>query len=143
MALGHTQKGTLYGCHELEVYPNDRLTCGSGQALMLFDMSGAFDDNGTPADFTDDKPRGTPLPCRVRDATTTPGFGTGAKVTDCVDGNGEGTDDLHVSKWLAAGAPWASSTSARPSTWAARRRSRASRRRFRRPRTSTSTTRPS
>ena len=33
MAMGHTNKGSIYGCHELEVYPNDRLTCGSGGAL--------------------------------------------------------------------------------------------------------------
>ena len=40
IALGHTNKGAIYGCHELEVYANDRLTCGSGAALILFDMSG-------------------------------------------------------------------------------------------------------
>ena len=37
--------------------------------MIMFDMKGAFDDRGTPADFRDDKPRGTPLPCRVRDST--------------------------------------------------------------------------
>ncbi len=67
MAQGHTNKGSVYGCHELEVYPDDRLACASGQATIVLDMKGAFDDRGTPADFTDDKPRGTPLPCRVRD----------------------------------------------------------------------------
>jgi hypothetical protein len=104
MAHGFVNKGTVYGCHELEVYPNDRLTCASGQALMVFDMAGAFDDRGTPEDYTDDKPRGNPLPCTVRNSVST-AFPTGAKVTDCVDGAGEGTDDLIVSKWLQSGAP--------------------------------------
>ncbi|HEV2814960.1 MAG TPA: hypothetical protein VGW10_17015 [Solirubrobacteraceae bacterium] len=99
-----TTGGAIYGCHELEVYPDDRLTCGSGQALMVFDMSGAFDDRGTPDDYTDDRLRGTPLPCTVRE-TASQAFPTGAMVTDCVDGAGEGTDDLIVSKWVAAGAP--------------------------------------
>ncbi len=31
MSLGHTNKGTIYGCHELEIYPSDRMTCASGQ----------------------------------------------------------------------------------------------------------------
>jgi hypothetical protein len=104
MAHGTANKGSLYGCHELEVYPNDRLTCGSGQALIVFDMLGAFDDNGTPDDFTDDRPRGTPLPCTVRPSVSS-AFPTGAMVTDCVDGAGEGTDDLIVAKWLDSGAP--------------------------------------
>ena len=103
MALGHTNKGTLYGCHELEVYPDDRLTCGSGAALVVLDMSEAFDDQGTPADFSDDKPRGTPLPCQVRESTSAGPFGTGAKVTDCV--TGVNAADLSVSGWLALGAP--------------------------------------
>ncbi len=29
MSLGHTVKSSIYGCHELEVYADDRLTCGS------------------------------------------------------------------------------------------------------------------
>ena len=88
-ALGHTVDNAIYGCHELEIYPNDRLTCGSGGALLVFDMAGAFDKNGTPRDFTDDKPRGTPLPCNVRPSTSTV-TPTGAKVTDCVVGaNGQ------------------------------------------------------
>ena len=86
MALGHTNKGTLYGCHELEVYPDDRLTCASGGALIMLDMKAAFDDGGTPADFSDDKPRGTPLPCQLRESTSAGPFTTGAKVTDCVTG---------------------------------------------------------
>jgi RTX calcium-binding nonapeptide repeat (4 copies) len=109
MALGHTlQTGTqgVFGCHETEIYPDDRLTCGSGNALMVFDVSGAFDDNGTPNDFTDDKPRGTPLPCRVRGTTSVAPFGTQAMVTDCVDTDGLApNDDLTVPKWIASGAP--------------------------------------
>ena len=63
MSLGHTQQNAVYGCHELEVYEDDRLTCGSGGAAILLDMSGAFDDNGTPDDYSDDTPNGTPLAC--------------------------------------------------------------------------------
>jgi hypothetical protein len=106
MSQGHTNKATVYGCHELELYPDDRLTCGSGAALIVLDMKGAFDDNGTPNDFTDDRLNGTPLNCTRRDSSTAvPGFGTTAKVTDCVDGTGEGTDDLSVARWLQDGAP--------------------------------------
>ena len=105
MALGHTNKNSVYGCHELEVYPDDRLTCGGGNALITLDMSQAFDDNGTPSNFLDDKPRGTPLACSVRDSSSTMGFKTGAKITDCRDGQGEGENDLRVAEWLAAGAP--------------------------------------
>jgi hypothetical protein len=107
-ALGHTvQTGgsAVFGCHELEVYPDDRLTCGSGNALIELDMSGAFDDMGTPTDFSDDRPRGTPLPCRERESSTVGPFGTDAQVTDCVDGAGDGLDNLTVPSWLAAGAP--------------------------------------
>jgi Ca2+-binding RTX toxin-like protein len=68
-------------------------------------MRGAFDDNGTPGDFSDDEPKGTPLPCRVRESSSTIPFQTGAKVTDCVDGTGAGTEDLSVPQWLADGAP--------------------------------------
>jgi Ca2+-binding RTX toxin-like protein len=108
MSVGHTQKtgaNAIFGCHELEVYPNDWLTCGSGNALIALDMSGAFDDMGTPNDFSDDKPRGTPLPCRVRPSSSIGPFATGASITDCVDGTGTGTDDLTVAPWLAGGAP--------------------------------------
>jgi hypothetical protein len=93
MVHGHTNKGMIYGCHELEIYPNDRLSCAGGSAMPIFDMSGAFDDRGTPDDFTDDKPRGTPLPCSRR-ATASQVFKTEAQVVDCVDGKGLGTDDL-------------------------------------------------
>jgi hypothetical protein len=94
MALGtvlQTGGEAVFGCHELEVYPNDRLACGSGNAAMYFDMSGAFDRNGHP--------RGTPLPCRVRNSTSTPPFDTGAKVIDCVVG--ENGQNLDVPSWLA------------------------------------------
>ena len=104
IALGHTNKGAIYGCHELEVYENDRLTCGSGAALIMFDMSDAFDDRGTATPL-DDKPRGTPLPCTLRGSMSNAPFTTGAMVTDCVDGTGEGTEDLNIPNWLASGAP--------------------------------------
>ncbi len=102
-ARGHTLQNTIYACHELEVYPDDRLMCASGTALLGLDMSGAFNDMGTPNDFTDDKPNGTPLPCAVRDSSSAPPFTTGAKVTDCVDG--EGGADLSVPGWIASGSP--------------------------------------
>ena len=110
MALGHDDKSLVFGCHELEVYPDDRLVCGGGDALMTFDMSGAFDDNGTPDDFTDDRPRGTPLTCNRRpssspDTRPLPSFFTDAQVTDCHKGGPGGTTDLTVPAWLAAGAP--------------------------------------
>jgi hypothetical protein len=104
IALGHTNKNAIYGCHELEVYENDRLTCGSGAALITFDMSGAFDTRGTRSPL-DDKPRGTPLPCTVRGSLSNPPFKTGALVTDCLDGTGAGTEDLNIPNWLASGAP--------------------------------------
>lgn len=103
MVLGHTNTGSVYGCHELEIYPDDRLTCGSGSAMIMLDLSGAFDDNGTPDDFSDDRPRGTPLPCSTRSSTSTGPFTTGATIVDCVVG--EGGADLSVPGWLAAGAP--------------------------------------
>ena len=110
MATGHDDKSFVYGCHELELYPDDRLACGGGSALMTFDMSGAFDDNGTPDDFADDRPRGTPLPCNRRPSSTPntrplPSFFTDAQVTDCHKGGPNGTIDLSVPAWLAAGAP--------------------------------------
>jgi hypothetical protein len=95
------------GCHETEIYPDDTLTCAGVQATLLFDLSGAFADRGTPNDYTDDKPRGTPLPCRVRDSSNAvPLFSTGAKVTDCVIGTRNGVDQpLRVSSWLEIGSP--------------------------------------
>jgi hypothetical protein len=105
MALGHTLQDHVYACHELEVYPEDLLTCGSGDTLIGLDMSEAFDDEGTPTDFTDDTPNGDPLPCGVRGSSSLAGFTTGAQVTDCVDADNDGTDDLDVPTWLANGAP--------------------------------------
>ena len=102
IALGHTADA-LAGCHELEIYPNDTLTCASINATLYFDLSGAFDDNGTPDVYTDDKPRGTPLPCSVRGSTSPAPYTTGAKVTDCVVG--ANAQDLTVPVWLAIGAP--------------------------------------
>ena len=113
IALGHTLQNTIWGCHELEVYPDDTLTCGAGAALIELDMSGAFNDNGTPTDFTDDKPRGTPLPCKMRASSSAPPFGTTAMVTDCVDGENDAggpgglspTQDLTIPGWIAQGSP--------------------------------------
>jgi hypothetical protein len=109
LAQGHTNKtgpNGVFGCHELEVYPDDRLACAGGNASILFDVSGAFDDNGTPGNFTDDKPRGTPLPCRVRPSSSVGGFDTDAEVTDCVVGQGNAPEnDLGVEQWIKSGAP--------------------------------------
>lgn len=105
VGLGHTAKNQVWGCHELEVYPSDLLTCGGGSALIALDMSRAFRRMGTPNDFSDDKPRGEPLPCRRRASSSLAPFATGAKVVDCVDGRGAGTTDLSVPEWIAAGKP--------------------------------------
>src|SRR5687767_12614975 len=105
MSLGHTQQSSVYGCHELELYEDDRLTCGSGGAAIVLDMSGAFDDNGTPDDYADDTPNGTPLACNRRPSLSAPPIQTGAQVVDCVDGPDAGTEDLDVPTWLANGAP--------------------------------------
>ncbi len=104
-SLGHTNKNQVWGCHELEVYPSDLLTCGAGSGLIALDMSGAFRNMGTPNNFTDDVPRGQKLPCRRRDSSSVGPFATGAKVIDCVDGMGNGTTDLTVPEWLDDGAP--------------------------------------
>ncbi|MGI9015886.1 MAG: cell wall-binding repeat-containing protein [Euzebya sp.] len=106
MSLGHTNLGIVYGCHELEVYPDDTLTCGGGSALLTFDISGMFNDNGTPDDRTDDTINGDPLPCRLRASTSTPDRATDASVLDCVEGGTEEAPvDLTVAGWIAAGAP--------------------------------------
>ena len=108
MSLGHTNKtgsNGVFGCHELEVYPDERLTCASGNALIAFNMSGVFDNRGTPSNFADDRPRGSALPCRVRDSSSVGILTTAAKVTDCVDVAGAGTEDLAVPEWRAAGSP--------------------------------------
>ena len=67
-------------------------------------------------------------------------------ITDCVDGKGAGTDDLDVARWIAAGSPsltgvkWLGSAFHMGRESADRRRQPGVRLR---PRTSTSTTRPS
>jgi hypothetical protein len=102
IALGHTVD-SLAGCHEVEIYPNDMLTCASINATIVFDLSRAFDDNGTPDNYLDDKPRGTPLPCGLRSSSSPGPYATPAKVVDCVVGaNGQ---DLTVPGWLAIGGP--------------------------------------
>ena len=106
IALGHTLRDHIYACHELEVYPGDLLTCASGGASIVFDMKNAFDNNGTPYNYADDKPRGTPLPCKVRPSSSPAPYTTGAMVTDCVYGERAGQrTDLDVPGWLAIGAP--------------------------------------
>jgi hypothetical protein len=112
IGLGHTKRTNIFGCHELEIYPNDRLTCAAGTALITLDMAGAFDDRGTPDDYTDDTMRGTPLPCRLRDSSSnrlavpgSPSFFTAAKVLDCVQGGENGTVNLRVSGWRDIGSP--------------------------------------
>ncbi len=104
-ALGHTNTNATYGCHELEVYPNDRLACGSGAAAVLFDMSEAFRRKGTPNDYTDDVPKGSPLPCRLRPSSSDVVNQTGAKVIDCVDSDGDRAADLTVPEWIDMGSP--------------------------------------
>lgn len=93
-------------CHETEIYPNDILACAGLDGTVLLDLSGAFDDNGTPDDFTDDTVRGTPLPCDVR-ASSSLGSPTGAMVIDCVNGRDDNGElvDLSVSGWQALGKP--------------------------------------
>jgi len=104
----HTYAGTG-ACHELEIYPDDRLVCAALMATPVFDLKGAFDDRGTPADYSDDKPRGTPLPCAERESSTEASeFATGATVIDCVDGQADAdpeTESLRVADWIALGSP--------------------------------------
>src|SRR3712207_619760 len=108
MATSHEYPNALQSCHEVEIYPDDRLACASITSTILFSLKNAFDDRGTPNDFTDDKPRGTPLPCKVRASSSPDGGGlkTGARVTDCVTGSVNGQDQsLRVDQWLKIGAP--------------------------------------
>ena len=116
MALGHASQSGVYGCHELEIYPNDKLTCGSGNAMIYFDMDEAFRSMGTPNNFKDDKPRGDALPCRVRSSSTAnPVYETDAKITDCVFGRPHGgpgggggavsNQRLSVPEWIQIGSP--------------------------------------
>ncbi|MDQ4094948.1 MAG: calcium-binding protein [Actinomycetota bacterium] len=103
MALGHTLRNSVYGCHELEIYPNDKLTCGGGNAMIYLNINRMFNDRGTPNNYRDDRLRGDPLPCRRRDTTSLFAFMTGAKVTDCVVGRED--VDLTIPNWLKIGSP--------------------------------------
>ena len=149
MAQGHTNKGTVYGCHELEVYPDDRLTCGSGQRDDRARHEGRL-RRPRDAERLHRRQAARHARCRARCATPAPRrpqFKTGAKITDCVDGQGAGTDDLTVAKWLDHGRAVAggrAATSAPRSTRAATRTEQSATPSFdSHARTSTSTTRPS
>jgi hypothetical protein len=74
---------------------------------MTFDMSGAFNDGGTPDDFGDDTPRGTPLPCSTRDSSSAGPLKIlpPLQVVDCVLGGANRTTPLTVPGWLDIGAP--------------------------------------
>ena len=100
MALGHTNLNAVYGCHELETWPNGEMTCGGGAATIRFDLSQAF----TPAG----RPRGTPLPCSRRESSSVDappfvGVKTGAMVTDCVTDTAG--NSLDIPTWLAGPTP--------------------------------------
>ena len=107
MATSHAFPKNLQSCHELEIYPDDRIACSSINATILFDISGAFDDNGTPGDYTDDKPRGTPLPCAVKESSSPAApLKTGAPIIDCENGERNGVPQpLYVSDWQTIGSP--------------------------------------
>ncbi|HEV2999758.1 MAG TPA: hypothetical protein VGW75_03375 [Solirubrobacteraceae bacterium] len=109
MATSHQYPNALQSCHELEIYPDDRIACASITSTILFDLSNAFDDNGTPTNYLDDRPRGTPLPCKRRESSSrdvVPGLKTGAPVIDCVVGSVGGKDQpLRVSEWKKIGSP--------------------------------------
>ena len=122
-APGPHEQGHVYGCHELEVYPDDRLTCGSGGALMVVRHARRVR-----------RPRHARRLHR-RQAARHAAAVHGARqrrrprLPDRREGHRlrrrrgrAGTDDLIVSKWLAerrAVAGRACGSSARPSTWAA------------------------
>ena len=100
IALGHTLKSGIFACHETEIYADDTLTCGSGAAAIAFNMKDAFAKDPVTGL---DTPRGTPLPCTVRNSTSPSApidFRTGAAITDCVTGtiNGQ-TKSLSVSSY--------------------------------------------
>ena len=105
MALGHTNKNSVYGCHELEVYPDDRLMCAGGNALIGMDMSGAFDNRGTPPTRATTS-RAAPR-CRAACATarrrrrSAPARRSWTAWTDPA----AGTTDLGVPGWKAQGSP--------------------------------------
>ncbi len=103
MATSHVYPQALQSCHEVEIYPDDRLACAAINSTILFDLSKAFDDNGTPQNFLDDKPRGNPLPCGRRESSSRDvitGLKTGAPIIDCVVGELDGKPQpLRVSEW--------------------------------------------
>ncbi len=106
MALGHTGKSTSTAATSSRSTQTTGSPAASGSAPIALDMKSAFDDNGTPDNFADDKPRGTPLPCRYAAELV------GAAVQHRRDGrwtastaSGPGTDDLDVPTWLASARP--------------------------------------
>jgi hypothetical protein len=98
MALGNTNRGSFFACHELETWPGDKITCGSGGALILFDMSDVFAENADGFEV----PKGDPMPCRLRDSSSNVTT-SGARVVDCV--KGENDVDLRIKNWLEIGEP--------------------------------------
>ena len=62
MANSHAFPKRGGACHETEIYPDDTLMCASLFSTIMLNLKGAFDDRGTPDDFTDDKPRGPRCP---------------------------------------------------------------------------------
>ena len=123
--------------------PDDLLTCASGNALIVLDMSGAFDDNGTPTDFSDDKPKGKPLPCTAPQLHVPP-VRHRRQDHRLRRRRGRRRDDLVVGEWLAAARPrWRASAGSAASTTRAADPGAPPTPTSTRPRTSTSTTRPS
>lgn len=98
MGLGHTNQNAVYGCHELEMWAEDKITCGGGNAMMLFDVSKVF----TAGADGFDRPKGAPMPCRLRESSSSL-TSTGAMVTDCVVGADD--VDLRIANWLKIGTP--------------------------------------
>lgn len=104
-ARGTWNDNSSQGCHEVEIYPDDTLTCASIDGTVVVDISGAFDDNGTPNDFSDDIPMGDPMPCRTRASSSvlTP---TTAMVTDCSQVEIDGAVIANsVPNWIDYGQP--------------------------------------
>lgn len=99
MALGHTNQNAVYACHELEIWPEDKITCGAGAALLLFDMSDVF----SAGEDGFERPKVDPLSCSVRETTSTALTSTAAAITDCTVG--PAGEDLRIKNWLAMGEP--------------------------------------
>ena len=106
-ATSHTYPNNLQSCHEVEIYPDDRLACSSITATLLLDLRARSTTTGrrTTTWTTSRAARRCPAGCGTARRSVSP-FATAAKVTDCVDG---GTDaqpqNLRVMSWLAIGAP--------------------------------------